>query len=96
MTDPPRYATAPEREVPLAPLALALSLLVAPLGIVLGVVALRRSRRDGGPGAGTAVAAIAVGIVVTVLYVALAVALVVLFVLLRDSSPPVPPMHRAG
>ena len=91
MTEPPRYATAPQRGVPLAPLALALSVLVAPLGVVLGIVALRRLRRDGEPGAGTAVAAIAVGTVVTLLYVLLAVALVVLFVLVRDSPVPVPP-----
>lgn len=91
MTEPPRYATAPERGVPLPPLALALSLLVAPLGIVLGIVALRRARRDGEPGAGTAVAAIAVGTVVTVLYVALVVALVVLFVLLDQTAVPLPP-----
>ena len=77
--------------MPLPPLALALSLLVAPLGIVLGVVALRRARRDGEPGAGTAVAAIAVGAVVTALYVALGIALVVLFVLLRDTPVTVPP-----
>ncbi len=77
--------------MPLPPLALALSLLVAPLGIVLGVVALRRARRDGEPGAGTAVAAIAVGAVVTALYVALGIALIVLFVLLRDAPVTVPP-----
>ena len=77
--------------MPLPPLALALSLLVAPLGIVLGVVALRRARREGEPGAGTAVAAIAVGTVVTALYVALGIALIVLFVLLRDNPVPVPP-----
>ena len=94
MIEPPRYATEPERAVALAPLALALALLVAPVGMALGIVALRRARRDGEPGAGTAVAAITVGAVVTVLYVVLAAALVVLLVLLRDSSPPVPPMHR--
>ena len=94
MTEPPRYATAPERTVPLAPLALALALLVAPVGVALGIVALRRARRDGEPGAGTAVAAITVGALVTVLYVVLAVALVVLLVLLRDSPPPVPPLQR--
>lgn len=77
--------------MPLPPLALALSLLVAPLGIVLGVVALRRARREGEPGTGTAVAAIAVGTVVTVLYVVLGIALIVLFVLLRDNPAPVPP-----
>ena len=94
MSEAPRYATESAPAVPLAPVALALSLLVAPLGIVLGVVALRRIRRDGESGAATAVAAIAVGTVVTVLYVLLAVALVVLFVLLHDSTPPVPPLHR--
>lgn len=77
--------------MPLPPVALALSLLVAPLGLVLGIVALRRARRDGEPGAGTAVAAIAVGAVVTVLYVALGIALIVLFVLLRDTPVAVPP-----
>jgi hypothetical protein len=91
VTNPPRYATEPERSVPLAPLALALSLLVAPVGVVLGIVALRRIRRDHEPGAGTAVAAIAVGTLVTVAYVVLAVVLVVLFVLLRHSEVPLPP-----
>jgi uncharacterized Tic20 family protein len=75
----------------LAPLALALSLLVAPVGVVLGIVALRRIKRDNEPGAGTAVAAIAVGTVVTVAYVVLAVLLVVLAVLLRHSEAPLPP-----
>ena len=89
--EPPRYATVQDRGVPLAPVALALSLLVAPLGIVLGVVALRRVRRDGEPGGGTAVAAIAVGTVVTLLYVALVVGLIVLMVLVRDSPTPHPP-----
>jgi hypothetical protein len=91
VTDPQRYAAEPERSVPLAPLALALSLLVAPVGVILGIVALRRARRDNEPGAGTAVAAIAVGTVVTVAYVVLAVLLVVLFVLLHDSHAPLPP-----
>jgi hypothetical protein len=96
VTEPPRFATDPDRGVPLAPVALALSLLVAPLGIVLGVVALRRVRRDGEGGGGTAVAAIAVGTVVTVLYVALIIALVVLLVLVRDSPTPLPPGLSAG
>lgn len=91
MTNPRRYATEPRRSVPLAPLALALSLLVAPVGIVLGVVALRRIRRDNEPGAGTAVAAIAVGTVVTLAYVVLAVLLIVLFVQLNHSTEPLPP-----
>jgi hypothetical protein len=88
---PERYATEPRRGVPLAPVALALSLLVAPVGIVLGIVALRRIRRDNTPGAGTAVAAIAVGTVVTLAYVVLAVLLVVLFVQLHHSTQPLPP-----
>jgi hypothetical protein len=91
VTDFPRYGTTPERGVPLAPLALALSLLVAPVGIVLGIMALRRIKRDNAPGAGTAVAAIAVGTVVTVAYVVLTVLLVVLFVLVRDTTTPLPP-----
>jgi hypothetical protein len=90
VTNPPRYAIEPERSVPLAPLALALSLLVAPVGIVLGIVALRRARRDNEPG-GTAVAAIAVGAVVTLAYVTLVVLLVVLFVELNHSTAPLPP-----
>lgn len=92
VTNPPRYATDQERSVPLAPLALALSLLVAPVGIVLGVVALRRARRDNERGdRGTAVAAIAVGTVVTLAYVTLVVLLVVLFVELNHSTTPLPP-----
>jgi Domain of unknown function (DUF4190) len=91
VTVPPRYATEQERSVPLAPLALALSLLVAPVGMVLGIIALRRIRRDDEPGAGTAVAAIAVGAVVTVVYLVLAAALVVLFLLLREPPAPLPP-----
>jgi hypothetical protein len=91
VTTPPRYAIDQERRVPLAPLALALSLLVAPVGVVLGIVALRRIRRDQEPGAGTAVAAIAVGTVVTIAYVVLAVLMVVLLVQLRHSSAPLPP-----
>ncbi len=91
MTIPPRYATEPERSVPLAPLALALSLLVAPVGVVLGIVALRRIRRDQEAGAGTAVAAIAVGTLVTIAYVVLAVLMVVLLVQLHHSTAPLPP-----
>jgi Domain of unknown function (DUF4190) len=91
VADPQRYATEPRRSVPLARLALALSLLVAPVGIVLGIVALRRIRRDNEPGAGTAVTAIAVGSVVTLAYVVLAVLLVVLFVELNHSTAPLPP-----
>ena len=90
MTDPQRYATEPRPRVPLAPVALALSLLVGPMGIVLGVVALRRSRRDNEPGAGTAVAAIAVGTVVTLAYLVLVVLLIVLFVQLNHATP-IPP-----
>jgi hypothetical protein len=77
--------------VPLAPLALALSLLVAPVGVVLGIVALRRIRRDQEPGTGTAVAAIAVGTLVTLAYVVLAVLMIVLFVQLRHSTQQLPP-----
>jgi Domain of unknown function (DUF4190) len=91
VTNPPRYATGSERSVSLAPLALALSLLVAPVGVVLGIVALRRIRRDNEPGAGTAVAAIAVGTLVTVAYVVLAVLMVVLLVQLHHPTQPLPP-----
>jgi hypothetical protein len=91
VTNPQRYATRPQHGVPLAPLALALALLVAPVGIVLGVVALRRARRVDEPGARTPVAAIAVGTVVTVAYVVLAVLLIVLLVQLHRSPAPLPP-----
>ena len=91
MTDPQRYATELRRSPSLAPIALALAVLVAPVGIVLGIVALRRIRRGNEPGAGTAVAAIAVGTVVTLAYVVLIVLLVVLFVRLNHSSQPLPP-----
>ena len=93
MTVPQRYATEPERSVPLAPVALALSVLVAPVGVVLGIIALRRIRRDNVPGAGTAKAAIAVGAVVTMAYLALAVATIVLLVQLHDATP-LPPSLR--
>ena len=67
------------------------ALLVAPVGVVLGIVALRRIRRDQEPGAGTAVAAIAVGTLVTLAYVVLAVLMIVLFVQLRHSTQQMPP-----
>jgi hypothetical protein len=66
-----------------------MSLLVAPVGIVLGIIALRRIERGNEPGAGTAVAAIAVGIVVTVAYAVLITVLVMLFMQLGDQ--PIPP-----
>lgn len=93
MTSSPRYATEPERSVSLAPVALALSVLVAPAGVVLGIIALRRIQRDNEPGAGTAKAAIAVGTVVTLAYLALAVAMIVLLVELHDATP-LPPGVR--
>jgi hypothetical protein len=91
VTAPPHYATETERSVPLAPLALLLSVLVAPVGVLLGVIALRRIRRDQEPGTHTAVAAIAVGTLVTIAYLALAVTLIVLFVQLHHLQDPVPP-----
>jgi len=93
VTSPPRYATEQERSVPLAPVALAMSVLLAPLGVVLGVIALRRIRRDNETGAGTAKAAIAVGTVVTIAYLVLAVAMIVLLVELHDAAP-LPPGFR--
>jgi hypothetical protein len=93
VTSSPRYATEPERSVPLAPVALALAVLVAPAGVVLGIIALRRIQRDNEPGAGTAKAAIAVGTVVTLAYLALAVAMIVLLVQLRAAAP-LPPGVR--
>jgi hypothetical protein len=89
VTEPPRYATEPRPSAPLPSIALALSLLLAPVGIVLGIVALRRIDRDNEPGARTAVAAIVVGTVLTVAYAVLVVLLVVLFVQLNQQ--PVPP-----
>lgn len=79
--------------MPLAPVALAMSVLVAPLGVVLGIVALRRIRRDNETGAGTAKAAIAVGSVVTLAYLVLAAAMIVLLVELHDAAP-LPPGLR--
>jgi hypothetical protein len=93
VTSSPRYATERVRTVPLAPVALALSVLVAPAGMVLGIIALRRIRRDNEDGAGTAKAAIAVGSVVTLAYLVLAVAMVVLLVELHDAAP-LPPGLR--
>jgi hypothetical protein len=87
----PRYATAPRQAFPLPLVALAMALLVAPVGLVLGIVARRRILRTGGDGAGTAIAAIVVGAVVTALYLLLAVTLVVLFVLVADSTSTLPP-----
>ena len=89
MTDPQRYATELRRSPSLAPIALALAVLVAPVGIVLGIVALRQIRRDNEPGARTAVAAIAVGVVITVVYAVLTT--VVIMLLVEASHQPVPP-----
>jgi len=91
VTEAPRYATAPEQGIPLPRLALALSLLVAPVGLVLGIIARRRVRRSGEQGAGTALAAIVVGAVLTAVYLLLVVALVVLLVLVRDRAATLPP-----
>jgi hypothetical protein len=91
VTEAPRYATAPEPGIPLPRLALALALLVAPVGLALGILARRRVRRTGEEGAGTALAAIVVGGVLTAVYVLLVVALVVLLVLVRDRAGPLPP-----
>jgi hypothetical protein len=91
VTEAPRYATAPEQGLPLPRLALAMALLVAPVGLVLGIVARRRIRDTGGDGAGTATAAIVVGAALTAAYVLLIAALVVLLVLVRDEAATLPP-----
>jgi hypothetical protein len=91
VTETPRYATAPEHGLPLPRLALALALLVAPVGLVLGIVARRRVRDSGGDGAGTAKAAIVVGAALTAAYALLIAALVVLLVLVRDEAVTLPP-----
>jgi hypothetical protein len=70
-------------------MALAVSLLFGPMGIALGIVALRRIERDNEPGARTAVAAIAVGVVITVVYAVLITVVVMLFV--EASHQPIPP-----
>jgi hypothetical protein len=80
VTDLPRYATAPPRSAPLPAIALALSLLFGPVGIALGIVALRKVERDNEPGARTAVAAIVVGVVITVAYAVLITVVVMLLV----------------
>ena len=82
VTEAPRYATAPERGIPLPRLALAMALLVAPVGLVLGVIARRRAAESDPDGARTALVAIVVGAVLTAVYVLLAVTVVVLLVLL--------------
>ena len=82
----PPYATLARGTVPLPLVALAMALLVAPVGLVLGVVARRRIRETGEEGAGTALAAIVVGAVLTALYLALVVVVVVLFVLVSGSA----------
>ena len=89
MTQPQRYATEPPRTAPLASIALAVSLLFGPMGIAIGIVALRRIERDHEPGAGTAVAAIVVGIVITVAYAVLITVVVMLFE--EASHQPIPP-----
>jgi Domain of unknown function (DUF4190) len=91
VTQAPRYATAPEPGIPLPRLALAMALLVAPVGLVLGVVARRRIRHTGEEGAGTALAAIVVGAVLTAVYLLLIAALVVLLVLVRTRTGTLPP-----
>ncbi|MFL6130734.1 MAG: DUF4190 domain-containing protein [Mycobacteriales bacterium] len=101
MTDAPRYPTAPgpggpEQGIPLPRLALAMSLLVSPVGLVLGVVARRRVRRTGEDGAGTALAAIVVGAALTAAYLLLVAALVVLLVLVRDQAGALPPGLGGG
>ena len=88
MTELPRYATAPPRNAPLPSIALALSLLLGPVGIALGIVALRRAERDNEPGARTAVAAIVVGIVITLAYAVLITVVVMLFVEASHELPP--------
>jgi hypothetical protein len=96
VTEAPRYATAPERGIPLPRLALAMALLVAPVGLVLGIVARRRIRRTGEEGAGTALAAVVVGATLTVAYLLLVAALVVLLVLIDDTASTLPPGIRSG
>ncbi|ROS76479.1 DUF4190 domain-containing protein [Cellulomonas sp. PhB143] len=54
---------------PAAVAALCLAVVVPPAGVALGVVGLRRARRDGRPGAGLAVAGIVVGVAVTLFWV---------------------------
>lgn len=96
MTEAPRYATAPERGIPLPRLALAMALLVAPVGLVLGIVARRRIRRTGEEGAGTALAAVVVGATLTLAYLVLVTALVVLLVLIDDTASTLPPGIPSG
>jgi hypothetical protein len=86
----PRYATRVTDTEPLANLALALAFVLAPLGLVLGIVARRRIRDSGGEGAGVALAAVVVGAVVTVLYALLLTAVVVLYVLVTDTAGDLP------
>jgi hypothetical protein len=96
VTEAPRYATAPERGIPLPRLALAIALLVAPVGLVLGIIARRRVRRTGEDGAGTALAAIVVGATLTAVYLLLVAALVVLLVLIDDRASTLPPGISPG
>ena len=82
--------------MPLPRLALALALLVAPVGLVLGIIARRRIRRTGEEGAGTALAAIVVGATLTAAYLLLVAALVVLLVLIDDAPGGLPPGISPG
>ena len=96
VTEAPRYATAPEQGIPLPRLALTLAVLVAPVGLVLGIIARRRVRRTGEDGAGTALAAIVVGATLTVVYLLLVAALVLLLVLIDDTPGGLPPGIPSG
>lgn len=75
---PPPPADPVPRMNPMAVLAVICAVVVAPAGIVLGVLARRQIRRTGEQGGGLALAAIVLGAVVTVLVVAYLVLVVVI------------------
>lgn len=74
----------------LATPALVLAFLVAPVGVVLGLVAARRARRDQRSGLGTALAAVAVGLAVCVALPSVALPSSAGWARLRGATDPLP------
>jgi hypothetical protein len=72
---PGRERTSPTRGLSIA--AIILSVLMAPVGLVLGIVAARRGKREDGAAGGLAISAIIVGSVLTVLNIAVVIGVLV-------------------
>lgn len=86
---PPPYAAAPPTNT-MAILALVLSLVFAPVGIVLGIIARNQIKRTGEAGDGLALAGIIIGSILTLLVVAYIVFVIVFFSAVVGSIPDVP------